>query len=188
LCLLATIFSCSSTHEVTKNQTIPDNFMNSSTRTQSYRATNYGQISSLDYSKPNGEFLEPPSEAFSHFKFDNSWQDAHMKVLIYLNKNKEYSLHFQEQMISCVMLDEYLLKQKDSPKLNEAIAYYVELLLKNENSEVLIIDKAIKRLNNYWDKTKIQNYQAKIKAIASDLIKLSDLSEEEKMAIRSKIL
>lgn len=129
---LVTILSCNSTHEVSKNQTIPENFINSSTRTKSYRTTNYGQIPSVDYSKPNGEFLEPPSEAFNNFKFDNAWHDAHSKVLSYLSKNAKYSLHFQEQMISCVMLEEYLLKEKESSSVNEAIAYYVELLMKTQ--------------------------------------------------------
>ncbi len=188
LIFLLTMLSCNSAHEITKNQSIPDKFINSSTRTKSYRTTNYGRIPSLDYSKPNGEFLEPPSEAFNNFKFDNSWNDAHSKILSYLSKNAKYSLHFQEQMISCVMLDEYLLKEKDSPKVNEAIAFYVELLIKNENSEVLLINKALKRLDNYWDKSKIKTYQEKLRTIASNLVKLSTINEEEKVEIRNKIL
>ncbi|GAB4192710.1 MAG: hypothetical protein OHK0057_16000 [Thermoflexibacter sp.] len=181
------VIACNPSHEAIKTTSIPNSFLTNSTRTKSYRITRYDKIANIDHAKPNGSHLEPPSEAFNYFKFDNHWEDAHAKVLKYLKKNENYSLHLQEQMIACTMLDEYLLKVDKHPELAETVLFYLDLLIKNDNTEVLLMSKSLQKVSDFLNESQFNTYKRKIKDKALYVLKQSDIEDGEKEQIKNTV-
>lgn len=182
------VMSCSKSVDIPKGQTKSELFTkNAHNSSKSYRYTSGKELDLKGKSESKNVYM--PAKYYDNFLFKNDWKVPYQKFLSLLEENKQNALVVFEQGTSCILLEEYLLKTKTNKEVLDAIDFCVSLLLKNNNTEVLLIEKSLSKLRNHWSDEKINNVKNKISEIAkSKLLVSQDISEEEKNEIKQKIV
>ncbi len=85
-----------------------------------------------------------------------TWRKAHEAIQNRLDRSSPIPQFRREQMAGHVMLTTWLNEEGDiPPEKQEALAFYTDLMIKNESPQAVEISKALARLEGHWDSERI---------------------------------
>jgi hypothetical protein len=106
--------------------------------------------------------------------WESNWQEADRKIREVLEANVSAPQSFAtEQIAASKMLTLRLFEGELSSDKREAIAYYTELLLKNEHPGADIIAEALQALDGKWSKQQISRAAARTSRLAREYLKIN---------------
>lgn len=105
-------------------------------------------------------------------KSTTSWQEANREVREQIASIAQDPYAFElEQFAAHQMLSKYLLRGEEVPEKKDAIAYYTELLLRNEYPDAEIISNALEALEGKWTRSQIARAAAQTAKHAREYLK-----------------
>lgn len=116
-----------------------------------------------------------PAINLSAKSVNGDWRVADKRVREHLDKYKEHPLLYSEaQFNAAKMLAEFLLLEKPDKEVQQATAFYTELLDYYQSKEFVILSNALKRLKTYWPDEKIKQVALKAKDRANQVLKVEN--------------
>lgn len=85
----------------------------------------------------------------------SSWREADRRTRALLKESSPYAQYMREQLAADWMLKRWLLEGDSSPQKQEAVAFYTNLMLENQNPQAQIIQPALQQLKGKWSEKRI---------------------------------
>ena len=117
--------------------------------------------------------LKEQQEAFIAFRVaakTTDWKQADENVRALLDSPSPVARHYREQNAADVMLREWLVGGEPTEERLKAMAFYVDLLVKNESPQSALILPALKQLDGHWPETRVAEAASVAAHAAEDLV------------------